>query len=59
MTPDTEEATIWFAEEERRTNKGRRYTVKHGFEYIPDGDKVYRLIRDVQHRDRAGEGCDE
>lgn len=41
-------ATIWFAEEERRGSKGRRYTVKHGFEYIPDGDEVYRLMRQVQ-----------
>jgi hypothetical protein len=41
-------ATIWFAEEERRGSKGRRYTVKHGFEYIPNGDEVYRLMRKVQ-----------
>ncbi|MFK7945070.1 MAG: aspartate carbamoyltransferase catalytic subunit [Paracoccaceae bacterium] len=42
------EATIWFAEEERQGSKGRRYTVKHGFEYIPDGDNVYRLMRRIQ-----------
>lgn len=42
------EATIWFAEEMRRGNKGRRYTVKKGFEYIHDGDEVYRLMRRVQ-----------
>ncbi len=41
-------ATIWFAEEERRGSKGRRYTVKHGFEYILDGDDVYRLMRQIQ-----------
>ena len=43
-----EQATLWFAEEERRGNKGRRYTVKHGFEYISGGDEVYRLMRRVQ-----------
>lgn len=43
-----QEATIWFAKEERRGSKGRRYTVKKGFEYIPDGDRVYRLMRQVQ-----------
>ena len=42
------ESTIWFAEEERRGSKGRRYTVKKGFEYITDGDEVYRLIRRIQ-----------
>ena len=41
-------ATIHFAEEERRGNKGRRYTVKIGFERIFEGDKVYRLMRDIQ-----------
>lgn len=44
------EATIWVAEEERRGAKGRRYTVKHGFEFIPDGDEVYRLMRQIQRR---------
>ena len=43
-----QEATIWFAEEERRGQKGRRYTVKHGFEYVEDGDELYRLMRRVQ-----------
>lgn len=46
------EATIWFAQEERRGNKGRRYTVKHGFEFIADGDEVYRLMRQIQRRDQ-------
>ena len=41
------EATILFAEEERRGKNGR-YTVKRGFEYIPDGDDVYRLMRAIQ-----------
>ncbi len=49
------EATIYFAEEVRRGNKGNSYTVRHGFEYIADGDAVYRLMRDIQRRaaDRA------
>ncbi|MEM9139721.1 MAG: aspartate carbamoyltransferase catalytic subunit [Pseudomonadota bacterium] len=42
------EATIWFAEEQRRGSKGRRYSVKKGFEYIPDGEEVYRLMRRIQ-----------
>ncbi|HGG05419.1 MAG TPA: aspartate carbamoyltransferase catalytic subunit [Aliiroseovarius sp.] len=41
-------ATIIFSEELRRGSKGRRYTVKIGFEQISDGDRVYRLMRDVQ-----------
>ncbi len=40
--------TIWFAEEDRRGSKGRRYTVKRGFEMIADGDEVYRLIRRIR-----------
>lgn len=48
------EATIYFAQEERRGNKGRRYTVRHGFEFIPDGDEVYRVMRQIQQRDRDG-----
>lgn len=44
-------STIHFSEETRRGNKGRRYTVKIGFERIGDGDKVYRLMRDVQKAD--------
>lgn len=42
------ETTIWFAEEERRGQKGRRYTVKKGFEYIADGEEVYRMMRRMQ-----------
>ncbi len=41
-------ATLYFAKEEKRGSKGSRYTVKKGFEYIPDGDAVYRLMRQVQ-----------
>ncbi|MEM0988588.1 MAG: aspartate carbamoyltransferase catalytic subunit [Pseudomonadota bacterium] len=43
-------ATLYFAAEEKRGNKGRRYTVKHGFEYIRGGDEVYRLMRQVQQQ---------
>lgn len=45
------ESTIWFAEEERRGSKGRRYTVKKGFEYIPGGEELYRMMRQVQQTD--------
>ena len=50
-----DESTIWFAEEERRGNKGRRYTVKKGFEYITGGDQVYRLMREVQQGKPGGD----
>ena len=50
------EATIWFAQEEKRGNKGSRYTVKHGFEFIPDGDEVYRLMRQIQRQDADRSG---
>ena len=43
-----DQATIWFHEEERRGSKGRRYTVKKGFEYVSGGDELYRLMRSVQ-----------
>lgn len=51
------EASIWFAEEERRGNKGRRYTVRHGFEFIPDGHEVYRLMRQIQRQAAARRGA--
>ena len=41
------EATIYFAEEQRRGKNGS-YTVRRGFEFIPDGDQVYRLMRAIQ-----------
>lgn len=41
-------STITFHEETKRGNKGRTYSVKVGFEYIKDGDAVYRFIRDMQ-----------
>ena len=41
-------ATITFASEERRGNKGRRYTVPVGFERIAEGDVVYRHLRTIQ-----------
>ncbi len=41
-------STIHFSEETRRGNKGRRYTVKIGFEGIGEGEKVYRLMREIQ-----------
>jgi len=43
-----ETATLYFAREEKRGSKGARYTVQHGFEYIADGDEVYRLMRRIQ-----------
>lgn len=47
------EATIWLAQETRRGNKGRSYTVKKGFEFIADGDAVYRIVRDIQRGDHT------
>ncbi|WP_421701695.1 aspartate carbamoyltransferase catalytic subunit [Aliiroseovarius sp.] len=41
-------ATITFASEVRRGNKGRRYSVPVGFERIADGDAVYRHLRKIQ-----------
>lgn len=49
-----EEASIFFATEFRRGSKGRTYSVRHGFEYIPGGDQVYRMIRAIQ-QDRIGD----
>lgn len=45
-------ATLHFAQEMRRVNKSRKM-VSVGFERIPDGDKVYRLMRDIQGRQIA------
>ncbi len=45
-------ATIHFARETRQGSKGRRYQVPVGFEFIEDGEAVYRLMRDLQQRDR-------
>lgn len=42
-------ATIFFAREQRVGHKGRRYSVAIGFERITEGDKVMRLIRQVQN----------
>lgn len=49
------EATIWFAEEVTVDRRGNRFTVRQGFELIPEGDKVYRLMRQVQRRDSGAE----
>jgi len=49
-------ATVWLAREARRGNKGRTYTVKRGFEYISDGARVYRTIRDIQQSARERQG---
>jgi hypothetical protein len=40
-------ATIHFAQETRRSKNGT-YQVDIGFERIDNGDKVYRLMRDIQ-----------
>lgn len=44
------EASIWFAQEVRRGRKGQSHTVPKGFEYLRDGDAVYRLVRQVQQQ---------
>lgn len=41
--------TVVFAKEERRGNKGRRFSVDIGFEHIEDAKKVYRLMNDLRH----------
>lgn len=47
---DGDPATIHFAREQRRTDKGRGYTVDIGFERISEGDKVLRLMHGVKDR---------
>ncbi|HHL21691.1 MAG TPA: aspartate carbamoyltransferase catalytic subunit [Aliiroseovarius sp.] len=49
-------ASIHFARETRRGSKGRRYMVPVGFEFIDDGEEVYRLMRGIQRRDRLRAG---
>ncbi len=44
---DEEPASIYFAQEQRR-GKRSTYTVKVGFQKIPDGRKLFRMFRDVQ-----------
>lgn len=46
-------ATINFAQEWRRGDKGRRYQVKIGFERLEDGDAVMRHIREAQRVDET------
>lgn len=41
-------ASLFFAKELKRGQKGGRYTVNVGFKRIADGDEVYRLIRNIQ-----------
>lgn len=41
-------ASIFFAEEVRQGNQGRRYRVPVGFEWIDEGEEVFRLIRGIQ-----------
>jgi len=48
-------ATIYFAREQRRSQKGRTYQVDVGFERIAEGDKVYRMLRDVQSGNAKGD----
>lgn len=43
-------SSVFFAEEYRRTKNGSR-RVDIGFERIPDGDDVYRMIRQIQKDD--------
>ena len=42
-----EPATLYFAKEYHSTKNGSR-EVQIGFEWIEDGDSVYRMIRDIQ-----------
>ena len=49
-------SSIRFAQETRRGSKGRRYVVPIGFDYIREGDEVYRKMRDIQRADRLSAG---
>ncbi|HFC04770.1 MAG TPA: hypothetical protein ENJ55_03605 [Rhizobiales bacterium] len=42
------EATIILQRESRNTGEGVT-TIEHGFEFINDGEKVYRLISEIQN----------
>jgi hypothetical protein len=42
------EATIYFATESSKDSEGSWTHTRVGFEFIADGDKVYRLIRQLQ-----------
>jgi len=44
-------ASVWFAEEVRR-NKNTSIRKKIGFERITDGEKVYRMFRDIQEQQK-------
>lgn len=45
------EASIHFSREQAFFRFDPRHVVKRGFELIPDGDAVYRLVRDIQRQD--------
>ena len=45
-------SSLHFSKELRRGDKGRTYLVPVGFEYIRDGNRVYRMMRDIQEQDR-------
>ncbi len=47
-----EPATIHFATETRKGQKGRTYSVPIGFERVRDGRALYRAMRDVQTGER-------
>lgn len=51
---DGRPGSLIFASEERRGNKGGVYNEDIGFERIAEADRVYRLMRDIQRRKRAG-----
>jgi hypothetical protein len=42
------EATVLFAAEVRQDQRGRAFQVRHGFEMIPDGERVARLLYRIQ-----------
>lgn len=41
-------SNVWFAKETRRSKKSGTQTVRIGFERLPEGRDVYRILRDVQ-----------
>ena len=45
------EAMIYFSREKSFFRFNPRHVVKRGFELIPDGDEVYRTVRQIQRQD--------
>lgn len=44
--------SVFFSREERRGDRGRRYTVDIGFERIAGAERAYEILREIQRRAR-------